>query len=250
MRFYASSTPKDLKTVTAQGERIVSLFEQERGLSVQVKAIKRTGNPSKDHQWGFVVLESLFDTYLCHYNFRFDILSVTSESQLTSESKEYLECPESLLRMVEPSNNTWRDCVRTYRAAIKNLTADRLAQNVTLFLKKSYSTSQYSEPFFVLQRSDGDWFGIDCYGDRKFLSLGIDEIHAHCPMLVDVDALKPMDTSNLCSDCVNIGLLIYKENGSNAVLLGRPKTRLETMVDEFSSVPKFKFDLHGECFWA
>ena len=231
MRIYATAKDKDHKTVKAQGERIATVWLEKRGTHVEVKAIKRTGNPLKQKQWGFVVLESIFGTYLCHYLIWRNELTVTHESLLNSDTPEYLGCPEKLLGMAKPENNLWRDCVRTYQAAIQNLNAGQLFGNVTLFLKKCFETRQYGEPFFVIQRHEGDWFGIDCYGERKFLSLSLTDIHAHCPVLVNVQAQRPMSVGGLASDCVNAGILIYKQTGNHAVLLGRPKTRAE-IVDE------------------
>jgi hypothetical protein len=250
MRIYATAHEKDLKTVKSQGERIAAAWYEKRGTHVEVKAIKRTGNPLKHKQWGFVVLESIFGTYLCHYVFWRNDLTVTHESILNSDLPEYLECPEKILAMAEPENILWRDCVRTYQAAMKVLTPDRLAGNVTLFLKKCFETRQYGEPFFVVQRKDGDWFGIDCYGMAKYLSLNMADLYAHCPVLVDVQAQRPMSDSGLASDCVNTGILIYKQTGNHGVLLGRPKTRAEIVNENLALIRPTRFSLHGDCFWA
>ncbi|HEJ4407734.1 TPA: hypothetical protein SL557_000011 [Pseudomonas aeruginosa] len=250
MRIFTTAQPFDLKTVKAQGKRIAEAWRQDRGLNVEVKAIKRTEAIAADHQRGFVVLESLFSTYLCHYEFDGARLVVTPEQQLSAVSRSYLKCPASLISQSEPVNPFWRECVAIYAAATKELTKERLVGNVTLFLAIKYETREYGEPFFILQKDEGQWFGIDCYGARKPLSLGLDDIHEHCPRLVELRALKPMDTSELARDCIVAGGLIYKQSGERAIILGRPKTRAETIADSFTFMLPAAFDLHGDALWA
>lgn len=250
MRIFTSAQPSDLKTVKAQGKRIAEAWQQDRGLNVEVKAIKRTEAIAVDRQRGFVVLESLFSSYLCHYEFDGDRLVVTPEQQLNTASRSYLKCPASLLLQSESANPFWRECVAIYATATKELTRERLAGSVTLFLAIKYETREYGEPFFILQNDEGQWFGIDCYGDRKPLSLGLDVIHEHCPSLIDIRSLKPMDTSELAPDCIVAGGLIYKERGDRAIVLGRPKTRAETIADSFTFMLPSTFDLHGDGIWA
>lgn len=250
MRIYAAAEENDLKTVKAQGERIASAWREKRGTFVQVKAIKRTGNPLKHRQWGFIVLESMFDTSVYHYQFSRGDLTVTHESLLNTDFPEYLECPERFLSMAPCQNSLWRESVRTYQSAIRELTPERVTGDVTLFLKKSYETRQYGEPFFVIQRQGADWFGIDCYSERKFLSLSWADIHAHCPVLIDIPSQRAMDIDNLAPDCVNTGLLIYKQTGDHAVLLGRPKTRAELVREAVAWMNPISFSLHGDCVWS
>lgn len=250
MRIFASAQPSDLKTIKAQGKRIAEAWQQDRGLRVEVKAIKRTEAIAADRQRGFIVLESLFNTYLCHYEFDGGRLVVTPEQQLSTANRTYLKCPASLILQSEPANPFWRDCVAKYAAATKELTRERLAGNVTLFLAIKYETREYGEPFFILQKDEGQWFGIDCYGERKPLSVGLDVVHEHCPSLIDTHSLKPMDTSELAPDCIVAGGVIYKECGDRAIVLGRPKTRAETIADSFTFLLPPTFDLHGDGIWT
>ncbi|MCF5371912.1 hypothetical protein [Pseudomonas syringae] len=250
MSLYVSFVAHDIKTVKAQGARVASAWAEGQGIDVSVKAIKRTCDIKGGKQSGFVVLESLFETYLCFYSFRNDILNVTHERFLSPSLVEYLECPLRFFSLARSENALWRECVGIYAAALKDLPADRLAGNVTLFLKLQYEVRQYGEPFFVLQRQDGDWFGIDCYGERKILALAISDIYAHCPTLIDVTSQRAVDTSNLAADCVNTGVLIFKQTRNHAVLLGRPKTRAEIVKDQFFVMPSNPFDLYGDCMWA
>ncbi|WP_162962036.1 hypothetical protein [Pseudomonas aeruginosa] len=250
MRIFTTAQPSDVKTVKAQGRRIAEAWYQSRGLTVEVKAIKRTESIGTDRQCGFIVLESLFNTYLCHYQFEADRLEVTPEQQLSAVHRRYLKCPEALLSQSAPENPFWRLCVAKYAAATKELTREQLTGNAVLFLTIRYETREYGEPFYILQKDENQWFGIDCYGERKPLSLGLDDIHDHCPSLIDVDSLKPMDTSELSPDCVVAGGLIYKEVGESAIVLGRPKTRAEIIADSFAFMLAPTFELHGESIWA
>ena len=250
MRFYTTAESNDCKTVKAQGLRVALAWKEQTGIQVQVKSIKRIGNTAPHLQWGFIVLESIFGADLCFYKFDGATLSVRDESSLVIDEPQHLQCPEPMLAKAETANGFWRECVRTYTTATRHLSSDRLAQNATLFLMKPYAVHQYSEPFFVLQKQAGEWFGIDCYGERKYLTPSICEIHEHCPVLIDLPTLRPMDVSGLASDCVNTGLVIYKEDGNRAHLLGRPKTRLEKLAECRSVMPRVRFDLHGEVSWA
>lgn len=249
MRIYASANRHHVKTVKAQGQRVVDAWKEARALSVEVKAIKRIGNIAPDNQWGFVVLESLFSTYLCHYSYEGTRLTVTPELLLDASHRNYLQCPGSLLAQAETENSRWRDCARTYMAAVKELTADRLAGNVTLFLKKRYETRQYGEPFYVLQKNEGEWFGINCYGERKYLRLSLSDIHDHCPALINVESLKAIDTNALSPECVNTGVLVYRESGDSASILGRPMTRPDIVYASMGFMAPPKFELHGDCIW-
>lgn len=250
MRIYTTVLLQEIRTVKAQGLRIAQAWLDQYGQEVAVKAIKRTQLLSTDQQRGFVVLESLFSTYLCHYELDGVRLTVTPEKLLNADHRSYLKCPVNLLAQAEPTNSYWRDCVQAYCAATKELTKDRLAGNVTLFLKKCFDTRQYSEPFFILQKTDGQWFGVDCYGDRKPLSIGIDDIHDHCPLLVDDASLRPMESCDLADDCVIAAGLIYKVSNSRGVLLGRCMTRAEIVRDRIRFVMPVKFDLHEGIAWA
>ncbi|MFL1449278.1 hypothetical protein ACI77O_12855 [Pseudomonas tritici] len=250
MRFYTTATATDLKTVKAQGQCIAGAWYSERGLPVEVKAIKRVQKTTDQIQWGFVVLESIFDTYLCYYKFESGALSVRHESVLNADKPEYLACPASLLKCAAPVNSFWRECSQTYTSASRLLTPDRLAGNITVFLLKPFEVRHYSEPFFVVQKSEGEWFGIDCYGDRKLLTLTHSDLIDHCPRLVDTESLRPMDSSALASDCVNTGVLIYKQDGDRAHLLGRSKTKAEIIGEQVITTPLPPFSLHGDyCFW-
>lgn len=255
MRIYATAAATDLKTVKQQGAAIATAWQDQNGLRVDVRAIKRLGNDSPERQWGFVVLESLFSTYLCHYAFEGYSelgvrLHITPEQKLNTDNRQYLECPVKLLGLAEVENSHWRECVRTYAAAVREMTAESLVDQATVFILKGYSERQYSEPFHVLQLTGKQWYGIDCYAMKRPLSLGLSDIHAHCPRLIDVKAQRPMETALLASDCVDTGVLIYKEFGDRATLLGRPMTNEEITQDRLSRVPRAKFELHGDCPWA
>nr|CEK42371.1 hypothetical protein PQBR57_0418 [Pseudomonas fluorescens SBW25] len=255
MRIYATAATSDLKTVKKQGIAIATAWQEQNGLRVDVGAIKRLGNDCPERQWGFVVLESLFSTYLCHYAFegfseRGVRLHVTPEQKLNTDNRQYLECPEKLLGLAEVENSHWRECVRTYSEAIRGMTPKSIGDQATVFILKGYSERQYSEPFHVLQLTGKQWFGIDCYAMKRPLSLSLIDIHAHCPQLIDVKALRPMESALLASDCVDTGLLIYKKFGDRATLLGRPMTNEEITQDRLSRVPRVKFELHGDCPWA
>lgn len=255
MRIYTTAAATCLKTVKQQGAAIASAWQDQYGIRVDVRAIKRIGNDSSERQWGFVVLESLFSTTVCHYGFegsneRGVRLIITPERQMTAGNRQYLHCPEKLLALTEVENTHWRECVRTYAAAVKGITADTVGDEATVFLLKSYSERHYAEPFFVLQKSGSQWYGIDCYGIKRPVGIGLGDVHDHCPSLIDVEAQRPMEAANLAPDCVNTGVLIYKENGDKATLLGRPMTKAEIVQDRLSKVPRFKFEMHGECPWA
>lgn len=255
MRIYATAAATVLKTVKQQGAAIATAWQEQNGICVDVLAIKRIGNDSLERQWGFVVLESLFSTYLCHYAFegyseRGVRLHVSPEQKLNADNRQYLECPEKLLGMATVENAHWRECVRTYAAAVKEMTAESITDQDTVFLLKGYSERQYSEPFHVLQRTGNQWYGIDCYAMKRPVSIGLSDLHSHCPRLIDVQAQRPMEPFHLASDCVNTGVLIYKDCGDRATLLGRPMKNEEIVNDRLSRVPRFQFELHGDCPWA
>lgn len=255
MRIHTTAVLADLKTVKQQGACIAQAWQQQNGIRVDVRAIKRVGNLSAENQWGFVVLESLFSTYLCHYTFEGSSYSgirliVTPERRLSMDYPSYLACPPKFLAMAEVENGYWRECVRTYREAVKQLTQESIGSSATVFLMKGYSQREYGEPFHVLQKDGAQWFGIDCYGEKRPVNLSLGVILEHCPRLIDVSAEKPMDPTILAPDCVDTGVLIYKEHDNRATLLGRPMTKLEIANDRLSKVPRRKFELHGECRWA
>jgi len=55
---------------------------------------------------------------------------------------------------------------------------------------------------------------------------------------------------DLASDCVNNGVLIYKEDGDRASLLGRPQSKAEMAEEHIAVIKLFKItDLHGPCAW-
>jgi hypothetical protein len=244
MRINADANRKDLKTVKAQGQRVARAWREQTGIQVDVKAIKRTHGTS-DSAFGFVVLESYTRTYLCHYDFEADRLSVRNEYSLKTLLPKYLGCPENLLAMAEPENNYWRQCTRAYMAFDES-SPDRFAGNVTLFLLNRVERRDYSEPFHVLQKREGEWFGIDCYGEAKYLQISISDIREHCPVFIDMSALKPYDQTGLAYDCVNTGQVIYKVDGEQATLLGRTMTRLEQIEDRCNFLTIRQFELHPE----
>ena len=82
------------------------------------------------------------------------------------------------------------------------------------------------------------------------MNIGLGVIHEHCPRLIEVTTQRPYDAKGLASDCVNTGVLIYKQQGDRVTLLGRPMTNLEIANDRLSQVPRYKFELHGDCPWA
>lgn len=250
MRIYAQAEAKALRTVKLQGEWISRAWQEQRGLAVTVKGIKRTGNIRKDLQWGFVVLESIFNTYLCHYRFDGSRIEVTEEASLSAFHRDYLQCPESLLALAPSDNDHWRDLNRTYLAATKELTKDRLAGNVQVFLKRAYETREYGEPFFVLQKRDGQWYGIDCYGQERPLSIGIADVHDHCPVLIDKQALKRMEAESLASDCINTSGIIYKQRGDYATLLGRAMSGAEIADARLSDAIYPVLSLDGNFAWS
>ncbi|HDS1721600.1 hypothetical protein NPS53_08820 [Pseudomonas putida] len=255
MRIHTTASVTDLKTVKRQGAYIAEAWQRLNGVSVDVRAIKRIGKLDAENQWGFVVLESLFSTYLCHYSYEGGPLSgvrlvVTPERQMSLDNPNYLLCPAKLLAMAEVENSRWRESVRTYAAAVAEVTEESVGSQATLFLMKAYSQREYGEPFYVLQKDGSQWFGIDCYGRKRTVNLNLGIIHEHCPRMIDVNSQRPYDPGTLASDCVNTGVLIYKEQGNHVTLLGRPMTNLEVANDRLSKVPRFKFELHGDCPWA
>jgi len=250
MRIYAQAHAKDLRTVKLQGEKIASAWHEQRGLSVNVKAIKRIGFVRKDVQWGFVVLESLFSSYLCHYRFDGSRLEVTGEASLSGINRDYLQCPGKLLALAPSENDQWRDLNRTYLAATKELTKERLAGNVQVFIKRAYETREYGEPFFVLQKRDGQWFGIDCYDEERPLTIGNSDVHDHCPVLIDKQTLRKLDASSLASDCVNAGGVIYKQCGDHATVLGRAMSSAEIADERLSHVIQPVLALEGNFAWS
>ncbi|NVL49978.1 hypothetical protein F2S72_09525 [Pseudomonas syringae pv. actinidiae] len=254
MRIHTSAVLADLKTVKRQGECIAQAWKDQNRTPVDVMAIKRLGNTSAENQWGFVVLESIFSTYLCHYSFEgsgYGIrLVVTPENRLSIDSPSYLACPQKLLDLAKAENSYWRDGVRTYREALKEITPEALGNSATLFLMREYSQREYGEPFHVLQIEGSQWFGVDCYGRKRPLSLNLNTVLEHCPRLINQDALKAYDPAKLAHDCVDTGVLIYKECDDKVILLGRSMTKLEIANDRLSSVAGYHFELHGECPWA
>ena len=91
---------------------------------------------------------------------------------------------------------------------------------------------------------------LSIYEFKSDRLLGLDVIHEHCPSIIDTDSLKPMDTSELAPDCIVAGGVIYKESGDRAIVLGRPKTRAETIADSFPYMLPPTFDLHGDSIWT
>jgi len=255
MRIHTSVALTDLRTVKRQGAYIAEAWRRQTGIDVNVVAIKRIGNITPQSQWGFVVLESLFSTYLCHYAYESGghsgvRLVVTPERLMSLEYPNYLECPVKFLSIANVENSYWRDCVRTYAAGVKDLTTESIGNQATVFLLKAYSQRDYSEPFHVLQKDGSQWFGLDCYGRKRPVNIGLGVIHEHCPRLIEVTTQRPYDAKGLASDCVNSGVLIYKQQGDRVTLLGRPMTNLEIANDRLSQVPRYKFELHGDCPWA
>lgn len=255
MRIYTTAAITDLKTVKKQGAFIADAWQRQNGIRVDVRAIKRIGNLSADNQWGFVILESLFSTHLCHYAYQGSSQSgvrlvVTPERNMSLDFPEYLACPDKFLAMAEVENTYWRECVRRYAAAVKEVTPETVGNSATVFLMKGYSQLDYSEPFHVLQVEGSQWYGIDCYGSKRPVNLSLGVVLEHCPRLIDVQAQKPFEAAILAPDCVDTGVLIYKEHDNRVTLLGRPMTNLEIAHDRLSKVPRFTFELHGDSLWA
>lgn len=255
MRIHTSAATTVLKTVKSQGAFIAEAWQNQNGVPVEVRAIKRVANISPENQWGFIVLDSIFNTYLCHYTFergtQSDVrLVVTPERDLSPDYPEYLACPGKLLAMADVANSYWRECVSTYAAAVKGITAEVVGESATVFLMLPYSQREYGEPFHVLRKEGDQWYGIDCYSRKRPVNLTLEAVHERCPALIDVNSQRSYDPGNLASDCVNTGLLIYKDQGHRVTLLGRPMTKLEIANDRLSQVPRRRFELHGECPWA
>jgi len=255
MRIYLTATITDLKTVKKQGAFIAEAWQRQNRVQVDVRAIKRIGNVTPEIQWGFIVLESMFGTYLCHYEYGGNVhdgirLVVTPESLMSLDSPAYLACPERFLSMTEVENAYWRECVRCYSAAVKEVTSETVGDSATVFLLKGYSQREYGEPFHVLQKDGSQWFGIDCYRTKRPVNLCLGVIQEHCPSLINVQLQKPFESANLADDCVDTGVLIYKEHCNRVTLLGRPMTNHEIAQARLSMVPRVTFELHGECPWA
>lgn len=251
MRIYSAAQSSDLRSVKRQGQKVAEVWQEQRGLShVTVKAIKRVGGFGKDVQWGFVVLESIFDSYLCHYRFDRARLEITEESTLSAVCREYLQCPERLLALVESSNSRWRDLNRTYLKALDLMKTNRFSGDAKVFIKKPYETRQYSEPFFVLIKCSGQWFGIDCYDEKRPLNIGVTDVIDHCPVLVEEGALKPMPVDALAPDCVNVAGLIYKQDGEHATLLGRPEKPSDVATERLSHFMQPVMSLEPQFAWS
>lgn len=230
MRIYAKAQTNKLRTVKSQGEYVAEVWGNQRGFHrPTVKAIKRVGHADNLH-WGFLVLETYCNSYLCHYLFNHDRLEVTEEISLSADHRDYLQCPESLLAMTEVQNSRWRDLNRTYLKAAKALTGELKNKDVRLFLKKGYSTREYSEPFFVVAKESGYWYGYDCYNEKKYLRVDNGEILDHCPVVFDEAGLKAIETDGLADDCVVAGGLVYKQDRDYACLLGRKQTTDERVT--------------------
>lgn len=230
MRIYAKAQTNKLRTVKSQGEHVAEAWGSQRGFHrPTVKAIKRVGH-ADNLQWGFIVLETYCNSYLCHYLFNHDRLEVTEEISLSADHRDYLQCPESLLAMTEIQNSRWRDLNRTYLKAAKDFTGPLIDKDIRLFLKKGYSTREYSEPFFVVAKESGYWYGFDCYGDKKHLRVTKGDILDHCPVVFDEAQLRPMEAEGLANDCIVSGGLVYKQDGDYAILLGRKQTTTEMVT--------------------
>ncbi|KQW19696.1 MULTISPECIES: hypothetical protein [Pseudomonas] len=251
MRIYSTAQASDLLTVKRQGQKVAEAWMEQRGLShVTVRAIKRVDGFGKHVQWGFVVLESIFDSYLCHYRFDRARLEITGEVTLSAVCREYLQCPDRLLALVESRNSRWRDLNRTYLEAVRLFKANVFAGDVKVFIKKPYENRQYSEPFFVLTKCSGQWFGIDCYDEKRPLNIGTKDVIDHCPILVDEGSLKPMAVHGLAPDCVNVAGVIYKQDGLHSTLLGRPEKPFDVVTERLSHFMQPVMSLEPEFAWS
>lgn len=249
MRIYATCTSSHLKTVKAQGERIRAVWQEQRGIEVQVKRITRSSGHTKHTQHGFVVLESIFEAFLCHYAFKRDTLIITHERMIEADQECYLNCPANLLAMTEPSNPYWRARVSTYKSSVKSLTREALEGGTVIALKHPLDGLQYCEEFVALEHDGGDWFGIEQDGKRSFLSIDLGTIHVHGGKIVDVPSLRSIDTASLEGGFVDNGTIIYRVRDGEAEVIGRPLTQAERSERAMVGIVPFGIVYEDRPFW-
>lgn len=243
MKLYSSYQNNEIKTVRAQGQKIVEIYQQQQGMSITVKCIKRTGMTSNNSQWGFAVLETYNRTFICHYSLKFSSLVVTEEVSLSSFDADYLDCPQRFLSACTATNPDWRRCVDLYQAASK-ITSEHLVEGVVIFLTKPLELAGYFEPISVLTLENGEWYGLDSSAlQKRLLPVGLEVIRAHCPSIIDVDNLNSIDTDYCDSDLVVTSRIIYKLEGDIASIVGRPMTNMEKINATAVSVSGTLFDM-------
>ncbi len=248
MRTYASYEATDIRTVKAQGSAVVRTLRDQRGLHLDIIAIKRTSEPGT-WQRGFVVLQGYADAFLCYYSFDNGSLRIISEESMDGSEAAQLGCPPKLLDLAEPANRAWRECVALYQQAKRELTSDKIVDGLCLFLKRPYSDRQLPEPISVLKRKANNWVGVDCYGEERYVQLYLDTVLAHCPIVLNGAELKAMDPDLLCSDASSTGEYIYKIQGDYAELLGRPMTPMERVAANPVVLAGTAFDFYSRPFW-
>lgn len=251
MRFYGSYTSHDLKTVRAQGLRIAKLWSEQRTSEVWVKRIVRSVASSKTSPSGFVILESIFEQYLCHYTFSSgsETLIVSSESSLNASQEGHLECPEYLLKATPVVNSGWRGSVEAYEGSVGTITRDIVQSDATIFLRHPLSGRQYAHEFVLLKVKDGDWYGVDEDGSLRYLSIDLSTIHQHGGRIIDPDQLSAIPNAQIVAGSVMDGQFIYRLDQGVTHLLGRTQTRGERTQSALSTMPAFSWAAQERPFW-
>ena len=251
MRFYGSYTSQDLKTVRAQGLRIAKLWSEQRTSEVWVKRIVRSATSSKTSPSGFVLLESIFDQYLCHYTFSYgsETLIVSSESSLDPSQEGHLECPAYLLKATPVVNSGWRGSVEAYKASLATITREIVQGDETIVLRHPLSGRQYAHDFVLLKMKDGDWYGVDEDGSLKYLSIDLSTIHQHGGRIIDLDQLSAIPDAEIDAASVMDGHFIYRLDQGVTHLLGRTQTRGERTQSALSTMPAFSWAAQERPFW-
>lgn len=251
MRFYGSYTSQDLKTVRAQGLRIAKLWSEQRTSEVWIKRIVRSATSSKTSPSGFVILESIFEQYLCHYTFSSgsETLIVSSESSLNANQEGHLECPAYLLQATPVVNSRWRGSVDAFRGSVGSITREIVHGDETIFLRHPLSGREYVHDFVVLKVKDGDWYGVDEDGTMRYLAIDLSTVHQHGGRIVDPHQLPAIPEGQIEAGSVLDGQFIYRLGHGVAHLLGRTQTRGERTQSALSTMPAFNWAAQKRPFW-
>lgn len=251
MRFYGSYTSQDLKTVRAQGLRIAKVWSEQRTSEVWVKRIVRSATSSKTSPSGFVILESIFEQYLCHYIFSSgsETLIVSSESSLDPNQEGHLECPAYLLQATPVVNNGWRGSAEAYKGSVGTITRDIVQGDETIFLRHPLSGRQYAHDFVFLKVKGGDWYGVDEDGTLRYLSIDLTTVHQHGGRIIDPDQLVAIPDAQIEIGAVMDGQFIYRLDHGVTHLLGRTQTRGERTQSALSTMPAFSWATQERPFW-
>lgn len=242
MPIYSTYLRNDLKTLKAQGQRICEAWKERLVLDVTVKFIRRLrGGTDYQSQEGFVVVASIFDTYLCHYVFHNGRLTITPESEINPTDSSTMDCQRNMLQAVPSTNALWRERVALFKTSQATLFRAPTLNPMLIALKFPIPSPQFDTPLKVLsyQGSVDDWFAVDASGRLTPISIARCTVYAHGGHEVDVASLPGVDPAELDGEVESIaGIFIKVVNGRTQVL-GRSLTPGERTQRSMAEITPF-----------